>query len=290
MNINVQKARDRIVPKEEIYNYLRDALPGGQGDLDSKCSLSDAEKAQAVGFASLVFNDLALALDWSRWGDDQHYNRVTRKRLLKVIPFPANYGYCLYQRKARLFYLQHGLQHLSSEQAAKRAAARAYKALSEQLGSNSWMFGSKGPSSLDCIVFGHLMDALREPIGSVVLHKHSNLVAFCQRLQTDWFDKPSESILRTCSVGGPPNVFVEGEGFNAVYGEKPLDLASSWGLSEQQDKAADQTLSEKEREFQEGSRNAVLLAGGIVVSYLFFANVISFETDEGSVDDEEGDE
>ena len=57
-----------IVPQEEIIRHLS-SIEGGIWDLDSRCGLTTSEKAYVIGFESLVRSELALALEWSCWGD-----------------------------------------------------------------------------------------------------------------------------------------------------------------------------------------------------------------------------
>ncbi|GBG25895.1 Metaxin-1 [Hondaea fermentalgiana] len=274
--------KDRsIVPSREIIRYLRDVE-----NLDAK--LSDAQRAQLAGFESLIRNDLHIALEWSRWADDEHYSRVTRKILVDVMPFPMSYAWAWFQRQAVLFRLR---QHhsIDSEEAAKRVAAQAYEALTLHLGDGPWMFGEIGPTSLDCLVFGHLMDALREPIGAICFASHPKLVAFCKRVQKDLFDEPTPAIANLCGLAGEPNRFSESQGFNTVYRQSALRL-SGWGDEAEGSKDAqasdeEKSLSKREREFQEGSRNAIMLAGGAVAGYLLYSNLVAF-----SFEDEEDDE
>jgi len=270
------RTRDAIVPDQEILGYLKASVV----DLDVTAGLTKAELAQSVGFESLVRNELSLALKWSRWGEDEHFYRVTRKQLVQVMPFPLNYAWVWAQRHAILFQLKNHPQHISSEEAAQRSAKKAYEALSEQLGTSKWMFGdTKGPSTLDCIVFGHIMEALREPIGSLLVARHPNLVSFCERIQKELFDDPEVSLASICSSSLEENMFARAAGFNAVYGRTALEM-SSWGeFAENEDgdgkEEEDDGQGDRDKEFQEGSRNAILFAGGVVATYLLFSNVVS---------------
>lgn len=203
------------------------------------------------------------------------------------MPFPANFLWSWYERTATLLRLRNSPQHVSTEEAAKRLALRCYEALSIQLGNSKWMFGNKGPSSLDCVVFGHLMNALREPICAILLQNHPNLVQFCKRIQSEWFDSPSDEVLALCALSGPPNVFAYGDGFDTVYCGRSVYFDSNWGIPKDCDEesAEKNELSESEKDFQRGSKKAVLLAGGVLASYLMYHNFISFKFgDDGEED------
>lgn len=269
--------KDRsIVPSREIIRYLR-----GVSDLDEK--LSDGQRAQLAGFESLIRNDLRVALEWSRWADDEHYTQVTRKILLEVLPFPLSYAYTWFQRKAVMFRL-HQHHSIDSEESAKRVARQAYEALALQLGDGPWMFGSIGPTSLDCLVFGHLMDALREPIGAVCFKMHPNLVDFCKHVQEELFDKPKPAVAKLCGLAGERNRFSESQGFNTVYHQSAMRL-SSWAEDEVPLAASEEEgMTKRERDFQEGSRNAVLLAGGVVAGYLLYSNFVNFSLEDDDDD------
>jgi len=260
---------DRIVPKDEGLRYIRE----NYHDLNSQ--LSNVENAQATAFESLVVNDLEQALEWSRWGQPEHYRCVTRKALLAILPFPLNYGWTWYTRKAVLYRLaQH--HRINDQASAKRVAESAYAALAEQLGNKPWFYGK--PSSLDCVVFGHLMDALREPIGSIVFRQHPNLVAFCERLQKELFDNPSSDIVAICTCSTQRNLFSDAQGFNTVYGKGNLQVLE-WASEMNEDKIDEENaeISPSEKEFDEGSQNAIIFAGGVIAMYLVFSNVIAFK-------------
>jgi glutathione S-transferase len=283
-----------IVPEEEVLRHLAEHYV----DLDALCCLNQGERAQALAFESLLRNELGAALEWSRWGDEAHFARVTRPRLLRVMPFPLNRAWVAYRRRAVLYGLRHGPQKVSSEAGARRAAQAGYAALSALLGDRVWVLG-KGPSSLDCVLFGHLMDALREPVAALILRRHGNLASYCQRLQRELFDEAPAELARLCTMP-TSNLFLEGEGFNAVYGSHAaLDL-SSWGADgdgapapESGEEAARRAARESE---SADTRTALMVAGSVVLAYLVFSsNLVSFKVDSsggfaGGDEDEDGDE
>jgi hypothetical protein len=205
---------------------------------------------------------------------------VTRPRLLRVMPFPLNRAWVAYRRRAVLFGLRHGPQKVSSEAGARRAAQAGYTALSALLGERVWVLG-KGPSSLDCVLFGHLMDALREPVAALILRRHANLARYCQRLQRELFDEAPAELARLCTMPSP-NLFLEGEGFNAVYGSHAaLDL-SSWGADGEGAPSPEDGEQAARRAAREGesadTRTALMVAGSVILAYLLLSsNLVSFQ-------------
>jgi len=279
----VVPASGTIAPAEEALRALREI-----SDLDK--TLSDQEKAVSEAFEALVRNDLTAALEWSRWGDAEHYHSVTRAALIEVMPFPVNRFHAWTEKQKMLLRLRFHAK-IVDEEGAKRAANRGYEALAKQLGNGPWMFQSKGPTSLDCVVFGHIMDALREPVGAIVLKHYASLVSFCERVHGFFFENPSPRIQALCALSGrEENAFIEKLGFDSVY-KGPSTRISSWAEedNEAEDEEMSRRLADKDSEFREGSRNAVIVTGGIVVIYLLYTKMIAFEIVSND-DDEEGEE
>lgn len=288
---SLRTSQSCIVPEEQVLRHLAEKFV----DLDAKCGLSPGERALSLAYESLVRNDLSCAVEWARWCDDDHFRNVTRKRLLQAMPFPLNYGWVWFRRKQVMFRLENGPQHLATKAAVRRAAIHGYAALSALIGNKEWCLG-KGPSSLDCIVFGHLMDALREPIAALITGRHPNLVAFCERLQRELFDQPSEEVIRICSTNpANANIFTQGEAFNTVYSHNALKL-SGW---DEDTAAAEEDQDLKARRLQEEkdakeTNKALLFAAGAVASYLVLSNMVAYlpaaSQYSGDNDEEEDDD
>lgn len=240
---------------------------------------------------SLIECELGNALEWCYWGDEEHYYAVTRKQLCAVLPFPLSQALPYFLRKSALHRLS--LQGIASEEQARSTAKAAYKALSGVLGDKLWLLGGDRPTTADVLLFGHLMDALVEPINEQV-NEHPNLLRFCDRVRQDFFENPDfESpgfVSQNCR-----NYFegIRGIKLTAEQGPLPVPTASKrvpkGALEEDLDELG-KRKTKKEQEEEEaiarGNRNSIIAAVVVVASY-FVANFVEFEDDDEMEEEED---
>mmetsp|Transcript_4526 Transcript_4526/g.6062 ORF Transcript_4526/g.6062 Transcript_4526/m.6062 type:complete len:336 (-) Transcript_4526:880-1887(-) len=205
-----------LIPATDIFDFLSAKYV----NMDKR--LSELEKAQTTSLRSLILNDLEYALQWSYWGDDEHYVRETKKSLGLLLPFPLNMflpWYMRRQAKARL-----NSKDMKSEDDVRQIAKRSYESLSLALGQKVWMFGDEAPTSIDALVFGHLMLAMNEPI-SEEMNRFPNLIRYCDNIRKTYFEPEKFNQLVSMNYR---NAFSESLGFKAVMktGPMPIPLAS----------------------------------------------------------------
>ena len=268
-----------------MLEYLQEKFTNIDGDLGL------SQRGQVKVLCSMIRSDLEQALQWCYWGDEEHYYSVTRKQLSGVLPFPLSLVLPYFSRKSALNRLS--VQGIDSEDKARQAAKSGYKALSGLLGDKLWLLGGDRPTTADVLLFGHLMDALLEPINEQ-LKEHPNLLRFCDRVRSDYFENPayeSEALVSQNSQ----NYFESLRGFKLVAREVPLPIPTASkrvaksNLQEDLDELGKRKTKEEKEEEEEiarGNRNSIIAAVVVVAAY-FVGNVVSFSFED---DDDEDDE
>jgi glutathione S-transferase len=154
----------KIIPSTEILSYLAQYVT----DLDA--GLSNPIRAQINAFSSLIWYDLKLAIDIARFSDDEHFSQVTRKRMMKRIPFPMNRFEIWKFRREMIQRIQSILGvHITSSSHesmkwARETVSKVLNIFNKRLGDEKWILGTRGPTSLDCLLFGALADVQDEPL------------------------------------------------------------------------------------------------------------------------------
>ena len=166
-----------FVPYSNIFDYLKE----NQANLDA--GLPSRVNSEIRSFSSLVQCELRQVVDIARYADDEHFWKVTYSQLKKTIPWPFNR---LIARKLRHEVLL-SLYHIPGEKQEKlntwavNKTRSAYQAISERLGNSDWILNTTGPTSLDCLFFGHLCEAKFEPILYQILSEFSSLEEYFLR-------------------------------------------------------------------------------------------------------------
>mmetsp|Transcript_8500 Transcript_8500/g.10749 ORF Transcript_8500/g.10749 Transcript_8500/m.10749 type:complete len:342 (+) Transcript_8500:70-1095(+) len=268
-----------LIPKKDIMDYLLQKSNADKG-------LSATERAQAIALRSLVANDLEWALQWSYWGDNEHYFRETKKQVGKVIPFPLNMFLPWYMRRQAMSVLEKN--EIAKEEDVKKIAMRAYECLSLALGQKTWILGGESPTSIDAIVFGHLMLALNEPINEQ-MQSFPNLIRFCNNIRKNYFENDAVKMQQLATTNCK-NMFSDNQGFKVVMklGPMPIPLSTKRipALSSQtKAEGIKKEESEEQKEFHRNSRNFAIIAGVVFVSYYILQSVqFVFEDDDDLVE------
>lgn len=138
----------------------------------------------------MIQNTLSLFVAYRRWLKDTVYTSITYKSYMEIVPFPLSL-YCLYKGKKDAADLLR-IQGYSNYNLIYKKAVSIYQALDIKLSQSSnnkgYIFGSS-PSAVDAILFGHLMEALIEPIGiqDIVTRYCPNLLKYVERIIKCYF-------------------------------------------------------------------------------------------------------
>ncbi|CAK4208507.1 unnamed protein product [Aphanomyces euteiches] len=191
-----------LVPKDDIILHLQTYYQ----DLDAQ--LSASQRADSVAFRSLVQEKLQRVLLYCRWVDPITYKEVTRPAVLQVMPFPLNR---ILPKLIHTRYSNALLETFPSKEHTYLTARDSYVALNARLEASSgpFFFGDR-PTSLDAIVFGHVVDALGDNQLRQVVHAHGpRLVQFATYIREAFFDVPVGAALCTQNA---PNSFASLQG------------------------------------------------------------------------------
>jgi len=125
---------------------------------------------------------------------------------------------------------------------AQRIASKSYAALSSQLGEHQWLMHQSSPSSIDCVVVGHLMEVLVDctSLGTIVVNKYPNLLSYCERVRKE---------LKWSEIAAP------------AHSNVPI-----WGEEELEEKIHEEILDESSKTF-------VGVTIGIVTMYLLYTRL-----------------
>jgi len=155
-------------------------------------NLDNSQKADMRAYMSLVNNVMGNAELYLTWIDEVTLSEVTTPRFSAVHPWPLNI--ILAWQKRRQVLKKLGALGWSSKslEDVYTEVETCCKALSERLDSSQYFFGSK-PTELDAVVFGHLFTILTTPLPDNrlkgIVQQFSNLVALCDRVERQFFEK-----------------------------------------------------------------------------------------------------
>jgi len=177
---------------------------------------------------------------------------------------------------------------IAKEEDVKKIAMRAYECLSLALGQKTWILGGESPTSIDAIVFGHLMLALNEPINEQ-MQSFPNLIRFCNNIRKNYFENDAVKMQQLATTNCK-NMFSDNQGFKVVMklGPMPIPLSTKRipALSSQtKAEGIKKEESEEQKEFHRNSRNFAIIAGVVFVSYYILQSVqFVFEDDDDLVE------
>eukprot|EP00879_Flechtneria_rotunda_P027958 GHRR01030027.1.p1 GENE.GHRR01030027.1~~GHRR01030027.1.p1 ORF type:complete len:290 (+),score=92.71 GHRR01030027.1:192-1061(+) len=177
----------------------------GLADLDAK--LSPPQRAELLAFTSLVQSTLDIATHYTTWVEQRGYREFRKAAYGNRLPFPLNYIVPWSQRNEMLKLLGNidGFK-------AYQAAVDTLYALADRLrASPGRFFFGPTPSSLDALLFGHL-----------IFYRHSSVAAPVLR------DKVDQLQVLARYVDGILSDF-----FNTEMPPPPIADASSWSEAAQ---------------------------------------------------------
>ncbi|MEE6489743.1 hypothetical protein FKM82_015667 [Ascaphus truei] len=169
--------------------------------------LDEVQKAEMKAYMELVNNMLLTAELYIQWCDEATLEEITLPRYSSPYSWPLNYV-LVFQKKWEIKRKMKaiGWAGKSLEQVYEDVD-QCCQALSQRLGTQPYFF-SKQPTELDALVFGHLFtilttqltnDELREKVKS-----YSNLVAFCRRIEQNYFEDHDSSASSTLRLSKGP--------------------------------------------------------------------------------------
>jgi hypothetical protein len=242
---------------------------------------------------------LGSALVASRWVDAEHFQRITRPQILEAMPFPSNRMW-LWRHKERVIS-DSEVFGITDLQSASALATSVYACLSQQLGENMWLLGTLQPTSVDALLFGHLAEAMTEPLVNQ-LRLHSNLIHYYNRVSKQYFASVPAGLTVTKTSSGE-SIFERQAKFRlALSGERPLPIPTAAKREEariaRQARAKAKAAAEKEEtsadELSVMARNRNWLIGAVVgvIGYFVVGNMptIRFVTDYDEDDEEDFEE
>uniref|UniRef100_A0A914C212 Metaxin-2 n=1 Tax=Acrobeloides nanus TaxID=290746 RepID=A0A914C212_9BILA len=153
-------------------------------------TLTDAEIADMQAHIALI-NDVLKHAEMSIvWLDNATYKKVTRNRYGSVYFWPLNSLLPILKHREMSTYLKNvGWGNKSIEEIVK-LCDRCFRSLSVKLGQHNYFVGDQ-PTELDALAFGHLYTILTTELPNMdlvnTLKKYPNLIAFCRRIDEEFF-------------------------------------------------------------------------------------------------------
>ncbi|CAL1611662.1 unnamed protein product [Knipowitschia caucasica] len=181
---------ETLTQPNDIIIHLRKQKYNADYDLSAK------EGADSLAFTSLIHEKLRPALTYCWWVDSKNYVEVTRRWYAEHLPFPLSLfspGRMQREEKEKL-RLMLGQEEVEPEETLEKElfqeAADCMNLLSQRLGQHKFFFGDS-PSSLDAVVFAHLVPLMKTSFPNSKLQKHleslSNLCVFCSNILQLYF-------------------------------------------------------------------------------------------------------
>ncbi|OWA52137.1 putative Metaxin-2 [Hypsibius exemplaris] len=154
--------------------------------------LTDEQESAIRPYVEMVQVTVKNAELYAAWFDDTNFKEVTSPRYGSPYTFPLNKILPLLKRVQIKTYLGQN-SPLASLDDVRESLQCDLKALSERLGPRPYFLDDVNTNELDALVFGHLTAILTSklPNGNLVeqIHRHQNLVTFCQRVDRMFFAK-----------------------------------------------------------------------------------------------------
>ncbi|OQR97170.1 hypothetical protein THRCLA_07078 [Thraustotheca clavata] len=275
-----------LLGKDDIIMHLQTY----HKDIDME--LNDVQKGESLAFKSMVQEKLHRVLLYCRWVDPITYKEVTRPAVQRVLPFPLS-RILPKQMHVSITNMLAANGYETQEQ-VYITARDCYSALNARLESvkdGPYFYGST-PTSLDALVFGHLVDALSDVQLRDVVHIHgSRLITFAEHIRDTYFTNNNENLW----TENHPNPFnTLDTAFMGGFSTIPLSAyiqpyqSLSWSKRIVNEKEATEAASPAQDEpqnvvYDKSSRN--ILLGGLLAIVLYGISQLSFSV-EGFEDDD----
>ncbi|KDO32391.1 hypothetical protein SPRG_02868 [Saprolegnia parasitica CBS 223.65] len=279
-----------LLAKDDIIMHLQTY----HTDIDGH--LSAVQKGESLAFKSMVQEKLQRVLHYCRWVDPITYKEVTRPAVQRVLPFPLNR--VLPKKMHHAMTSELATAGYASQEQVYVAARDCYAALNARLGDGPFFYGA-APTSLDAIVFGHLVDALSDVQLRDVVHIHGpRLLSFAETVRSTYFGSKAMGSLWTENVPSP--FLTLATAFMGDFATVPLAAyvqpyqSLSWSKREV---AKEEVVHEVPHDdpaqhvvYDKSSRN--VLFGGLLAIVLYGLSQLSFsiESFADAYDDDEYDE
>lgn len=175
---------DKVIPdSQEIIAYLK---------TEKSADLDDWLTPEQKAISYLVTKSIDENLYWcgvnSRWANDDTWPLV-KEKLFADMPFPIKQIIPGVIRKSVIKDMKaHGIgRHSSAE--ILNIAKQSYQSLADLLGDKPFFMGDQ-PCSLDATAYGSLAATILADIDNDLnnaARQHPNLVAFCNKIKTEFF-------------------------------------------------------------------------------------------------------
>lgn len=180
----VLEENGELIPDSSfIIKHLKD-----KHNVDLDAELSEEQRAIAFHVTKSMEEHLYWCLLHSRWVRDESWTRLA-PALFGKLPMPLRLVVPKVVRRGVIKSCEgHGLGRHTEEE-VMQIADQSFASLSVFLGDKPYFFGDK-PSSLDATAFGLLsqfMIATFDTPMSDMAKKHANLLAYCQRIQAEFY-------------------------------------------------------------------------------------------------------
>jgi glutathione S-transferase len=158
--------------------------------------LSAEQKAVGWAVERMCEDHLYFALLDLRWTDTANFNAGLGAHMFGTVPAPARPLVKALLRRMNAKRLHgHGIGRHARKEIAE-FAIRDVEALAAVLGDKPFLGGDQ-PCGGDAFMFGIVTAILTPPLASPIrtaMQRHSNLVAYCDRITRRYFSEPSASI------------------------------------------------------------------------------------------------
>ncbi|KAJ3292399.1 Metaxin-3 [Borealophlyctis nickersoniae] len=252
--------------------------------LDLDAHLSAHQRAESLGYISLVEDKMHDALLYTWWLEADNFAKSTRPTFSKALSWINRYYLPTQLRekaRARLAHYGKITENGKSVSEVYAMARQCYAALAAKLGTKEYFFGSR-PSTLDAVVFGHLALHCYPSLADYRLFSMLNfefptLVAYYNRLRLTLFSEPPRK-----SPVIHPTSFLRG------LSRSPLAFGRSIWQSVQQ--WATPSTDEKARQHRvEVFQKVMSVIGGVAffVAYVWYQGIVQIKIADESSEAEE---
>lgn len=257
--------------------------------------LEPDEKAQVFAFSTMIHTSLHKTLLYSRYVDSTNYREVTRPALCKALPAPLKSfmpGRLQKEMKKKLHD-----EGFSNREHVFTVARDCYAALNARLGTGSYFFSN--PTSLDAIVFGHVVDALNDVrLKELVLAYAPELVRFAKNIRDTYFSsKTSPDVAANATKSGKfeqamyttntenaftllNSAFMEQDSTtidDAWITEPYKSLSSTYKSRPRKPKPTPQELAALEEESALNKKGTRAIIGGCVAMALYMLSILDID-------------
>lgn len=156
--------------------------------------LSDQQKASSHLLAKSLDENLYWCVVYSRWMSDDVWP-LLKQAFFAQLPFPIKFVIPNIARKSvQKNLVGHGLGRHSAEE-VKQIAVHSLQSLSDLLADNEYFFGDR-VCAFDATAYAHLAQMILVDIDHELnqeAKKFTNLVAYCHRIDQQYFAKDSKN-------------------------------------------------------------------------------------------------